>query len=124
MMRFDRDRWPPRERHAFNYIRIQRPLCEEIGPTNLFSLSIKHVDKQASNRLAFGFRIRNASKLCQKKLFCINMNQRNIIVIFKERYDLFSLRHSQQPMVDKHARQLITNRLMNQHGSHCRVDAA
>ena len=52
------------------------------------------------------------------------VDQRNVVMVAKQPDHLFGFAKSHQAVIDEHARQLVADRLMNQHGRHGRIDPA
>src|SRR5690606_18304768 len=52
VMRFDRDRRTAGERNAFDHVRVERALHQEVGAAELLGFFLEHFDEEAANGLA------------------------------------------------------------------------
>ena len=85
---------------------------------------LEHIDKQPPDDFAFGFGIGLAVQFPQKQLLFIRVDQLHVIVIAEHFDHLRGFIFAQQPVVDKHAGELITNGLMDQNGGNRAVHSA
>ena len=91
---------------------------------DLLRFRFEHIDEQPSDGLALLFGIGNAGELTQKLLRCVDVDQRNIVVMAEQVDDGFGLVEPQQAVIDEHAGELIADRFMDQHGGDRQIDAA
>ncbi len=115
VMALDRDARPAGKAHAFDNIRIQRPLSEKISPTDFLCFIFKDFDEGLADEFAFDLWIGQPGKPVQEQRLGIYMHERNIIGPAKQRHDLIRFAAAHQPVVDEHACQLIANRFMDEH---------
>jgi hypothetical protein len=108
----------------FNHIRINRPLGEPFCVRQLLRFELKHLDKLASDDLAFSLRIGDAFEMSEELLRCVHMNDLDAQIACKRLHDLLRLVQSEQSVINKHTGQLIPDRPMQQRGNHRRIDTA
>ena len=128
-MRFNRHRGAAAERHAFDHVRVKRALRQEFwraAPVlrDFFRLGIECLDEQPSDCLALDLGVFDALQRAEEKLMRLDVMQRNIIVVAKQRHHFRSLALAQQAVIDEDASERVADRLMNQHGRDGAVDAA
>ena len=128
-MRFDRHRGAAAERHAFDHIRVKRALSQKFwraAPVlrDLLCFRLEGLDEQPSDRLALDLGVLDALQRAEEKLVRLDMMQRNIIVVAKQRHHFRSLALAQQAVIDEDASERVADRFMNQHGGDRAVDAA
>ena len=87
-------------------------------------MTLEDIDEEPSDGLALFLRVGDACELAQEQLAFIGMDQGDVVVIAEESDDLISLVHAHHAVVDEDACQLIADGLVDQNGSHGRIDAA
>ena len=97
---------------------------EELGPAHLMRVFLEHVDEQAADGLALGLGVGNPLKRAKEQSTFVGVDQRDGVGVAEHGDDLFGLSQPQQPVVDEDAGQLVTDRLMDQHGRDGTVHAA
>src|SRR5690349_17076546 len=108
---------------AFDYIRIQRPLRQEISPASARGFLLEYINKQPPNRLSLCLRIINAVERSQEQVRCIPMDQPDVEPVSKGPHHLLGFALAQQPRIDKNATKLLAKCLMDQHRGDRGVDA-
>ena len=83
MVRFDRDRWPAGERHAFDDVGIERALRQELGAADFFGFGLEHLDEIFADNLALSFRIGDAGQRGEELLGGIDVHKGDIVVVAK-----------------------------------------
>ena len=124
VMRFDRHRRPASERDTFDHIRVKRALGEEICTAQLLRFLFEHGDKLAADKFALFLRIGDAIKARHKALLCIHDDERDIVMIAKQAFDLLALVHAQQSVIDENAGELVANRFVDQDRGDRAIDPA
>jgi hypothetical protein len=66
----------------------------------------------------------DALELVEEHFLGFDVDQRDVVAVAEQRHDLLRFAESQQAVIDKHARELLADRLMDQHGRNRAVDAA
>src|SRR5581483_5896183 len=111
---------------AFDYVGIERALCQEGNRTLLLlqalSLFLEDTNKLFSNDLAFLFWIDDIRQTGQETLACVNDNQGNVQVTTESINDLFPLSSTEQASIDKDTGQLIAYRFMHKQGCNGRIN--
>ena len=110
-------------RHAFDHVRIERPLSEEIERAQPGRLRFEDVDERAPDDLALLLRIGHATEPLEEQLRGVDEVQRQ----FQALEPAADLRRFVQPhhaVVDEDARQAIPDRAMDQHRRNGGIDAA
>ncbi len=90
MVRLDRDRRTAGKRNAFDNVRIERALHEEIRTAELLCFFLEHFDEETANRLALLFRIGFAFQLTDETISSINENERQVVMFAEHFNDLVS----------------------------------
>ena len=124
VVRLDRHRGAAGEGDALDHVGIERALRQEIGAADLLGLRIEHVDEQPADGLALLFGIGDALELAEEKLRCINMHQRDVVVMPEQVDHGLGLVEAQQAVIDEDAGELVADRLVDQHGGDRGIDAA
>ena len=124
MVAFDRDRWPAGEADAFDHIGVKRALGQEIRAANFLGLFVEYVDEFRADKLTLRLRVGDARQARHEPFLGIDDDQRDIIMVAEQGFDLCAFVHAQQAMVDKHAGQLIANGFVNQDRGDRAVHAA
>src|SRR3546814_2650476 len=75
VMALDRHRRAAGEAHAFDNIRIERALSEEIGPADPARFLVEHVNEGLADELALGLGIGEPLKPVQEQPFRLHMDQ-------------------------------------------------
>ena len=96
---------------------------QEIRATNLFGLGFEHLDEQPPDGLALLFRIADARQFTEELLGSIDVHQWNIEGAAEQRDDLVRLIEPHQAVIDEYARELIADRLVQEHRGNRTVDA-
>src|SRR5208283_311779 len=110
-------------------IRVKRALRQKFwraAPVSrdLLRLGFKCLDEQPSDRLALDLGVFDALQRAEEKLMRLDVMQRNIVVVAKQRHHLLGLALAQQAMIDEDTSERVANRLMDQHGGDGAIDAA
>ena len=116
VVRLDGDRGPAGERHALDHVGIERALRQEFGAAELLRLGVEHVDEQPADGLALRFRVGDAGERVEEQRLGIDVDERNVVAVAKQRHDLLRLGQPQQAVIDEHAGELLADRLVDQHG--------
>src|SRR5690606_6619261 len=114
VVRLDRDRRTAGKRNAFDNIRIERALHEEICAAELLGFFLEHFDKEATNCLARLFRIGFAFQLTDETISSINENEWQVVMFAKHFNNLASFVFTHQPVINQNTGQLITNSFMRE----------
>ena len=113
-----------RRRSAFDNIRIQRSLDQEIHCADFFRFRLKDPNKFFPNNLAFALRFRYAGDSLQKTLGGIDMHQIDMKLVAESPNDLLRFIFAHEAVIDEYASQLVADRPMHQYRRHRRIDAA
>ena len=124
VMRFDRHRRPAGEADAFDHIGIERALREEIRPAQLCRLFLEYGNKFAANKFALFLWVSDTIKARHKAFLGIHHDQRDVVMIAEQFFDLFAFVKAQKPVIDENAGELIADRLMDQDCSNRAINPA
>ena len=124
VMRLDGDRGAAGERDALDHVRVERSLREEVGAADLLGLGVEHVDEQFADGLALLFGVLDAGQRLEEDLTVVDVDERNVVAVAEQRDDLLRLAKPQQAVIDEHASELLTDRLVDENRGDRRVDAA
>src|SRR3546814_5700736 len=80
-MALDRHRRAAGEAYAFDNIRIERALSEEIGPADPARFLVEHVNEGLADELALGLGIGEPLKPVQEQPFRLHMDQRDAVML-------------------------------------------
>jgi hypothetical protein len=116
MVALDRHARPAGEADAFDHVRIERALGEEIGPADCLRLGLEHGDELGA--------VGDSLKPAEEIVAGVHVHQRDLVASAEQRHDLLRLIRSHQPMIDEHAGQLVADRLVDQNRRDRAVDPA
>ena len=107
--------------HALDDIGIDGALGQPTGAFNLLSLCVEDINKGGTYSLAFGLRVGYTSQFLKEQRSGMNADdiQSHFLIGVEH---ILKLVLAKQAVVDKDAGQALTNRLVEQHGSHRAVD--
>ncbi len=91
---------------------------------DLPGLRLEHVDEQLADGLALDLRVGDAGERRQELRLRLHVDERDVVAVAKQRHHLAAFTEAQQAVIDKHAGELVVDRLMDQHGRDGGVDAA
>src|SRR5262245_23725503 len=123
-MRLDRYRRSTNERNALDYVGVERALGEKFRASSFPGFLFENVDEELADGLALLLGILDAGERLEERFGRIHVHKRNVVTVKKKGHDLLRLSETHQAMVNKDAGQLFADRLMDQHGCHCGIDAA
>ncbi len=123
MVGLDRHAGSTKRTDALDHIGIECALGEEIGAADLAGLLLEDIDEELADGLALGFRVRHAVERAEKGFARIHMHQRDVVIAAEERDDFLAFMGTHQAMIDIDTSELVTDGLVDQHGSHRAVDA-
>ena len=108
---------------AFQNVRIDGTLGQELDAFQLFRFFRKHFDKFAADDLTFGFRITDSCQLTQETFCRVHVDQVGFHLITEHFDDLFRFPFAQKPVVHMHTHQLLSYRFNQQRGHNGRIHA-
>ena len=120
----DRHRRPAGEADAFDHVRIERALGEEVGAADLLRFGLEHVDELGADELALRLGVGDAGEAAEEVRARVHVDQRDVVAVAEQRNDLLRLAEPHQAVVDEDAGQLIADRFVDQHRGDRAVDAA
>ena len=94
---------------TFKYIRIDRALRKELYSVKFTSFFLKYSDKLFAYNFPFLLRLGNTCELIKESVYCININQISIHLVFENLNDLFRLTFSEQSMIYMYANELFSD---------------
>lgn len=118
VVRLDRHRGAAGEGDAFDDVRIERALGEEIGAAELLGLFLEDLDEETADDLALGLRIADAFELADEAIGSVDMEQMEVVVLLEHGDDVRRLVLAHQTMVDEDAGKLIPDRFVDEESCH------
>ena len=118
VMAFDRHRWPAGERYGLNHIGIERALRKEIRTADFLGLFFKDIDEFTADKLALFLWVGHTRKASHKAFLGIDHDQRDVIMVAEQAFDLLTFVQTQQAMIDKYTGQLLANGFVDQDRGH------
>ena len=118
VVRLDGHRRAADEGHAFDHIRVERALGQEVRPTHLLRLVLEDVNKGGADDLALLFGVGHAFELVEEQLLRIHMHQLDVVVIAEQRHHFLRLAHAHHARINEHAGELVADGLVQQYGDH------
>ena len=97
---------------------------QEISAADFLRFFFEHIDEFAADEFAFLFGVGDARQSRHEALFCVHDDERDIIMVAEQGFDLFAFIHAQQAVVDKDASELRANCFVNEDRRNRTVDAA
>ena len=85
---------------------------------------LEHVDEQPPDGLALDLRVAHPFERAKKQRALVGVDQRDVVGVAEHGQNLLCLAQPQQPVVHENAGQLVTDRLVDQHGGNGTVDPA
>uniref|UniRef100_A0A0N4ZGT3 NAD-specific glutamate dehydrogenase n=1 Tax=Parastrongyloides trichosuri TaxID=131310 RepID=A0A0N4ZGT3_PARTI len=110
--------------HALDHVGVEGALGQEGGAFDLGGLAVEHLDEDAADGLALGFRVRNPGQLAEEFLRRINVHQRDVVVLAEQGRDLLGLVLAHQAGVHEDTGQLIANSFMDKQCCNGRIHTA
>src|SRR4029078_3079905 len=97
-------------------------LSQKFGAADFPRFVLEDVDEILADRLALGLRVRHARQRIQETLGSVNVDKRNVVVVAEKADDFVRFAEAHQPMINKHASQLVADRLVNENRRDGAVD--
>ena len=113
----------PDDRHAFDHVRVERALPEEVEVAELLRFGLEHVDERRADGLALRLRVGHARQPVEEQLHGIGEDERQLHA-FEATLDLLRFVLPHHAVVDEDARQPIADGAVDEHRRDGRVDAA
>ncbi len=107
-----------------DHVRVQRPLRQEVRVREVGAGVLEHIDKALPDALALLLGVIDPRQLAQEQLRRVRDPQVDLEMVAEGRLDQPPLALAQQPVVHEHARELVPDRLVQQHRRHRRVHPA
>ena len=109
---------------GFDHVRVDGALGEVVHIGQRGGFFVEHVDEQAADDLALGFRVVHAVQGLHEAFFGVHSNDLDAEVLGEHAHHLITFVQTQQAVVDEHAGELIADGLVQQGGNDGRIDAA
>jgi hypothetical protein len=81
VVRLDGHRGAAGEGDAFDHVRIERALGEEIGAADLLGLFLEHLDEEPADGLALLFRVGLAFERVDEGVGRVHMDERDVVML-------------------------------------------
>ncbi len=124
VMRLDDVRLAGGRAGRFDHVRIDRALRQPLDALELVRLFVEHLDELAADDLALLFRVADTVQRVEEALGRVDAYHANTQVVAERVHHLVALVVAQQPVVDEHAGELVTDRFVKKRGNDGRIDAA
>ena len=109
---------------AFDHIGVKRALGQVIERSEPLALLFEHPDELGADDLALLFRIGDAVQLADEPLASIDVLHMDVELPIEEVHEELGLTLPHEALVDEHAGELITDRLLEQEGEGGRVNSS
>ena len=96
---------------------IDRALAEELDASELLGLLLEHADELAADALALQLRIGDALRLLQEARLGVDLDEVDAELALEDLLDLLRLVEAHAAVIDKHAGEVLADRLVQQHGA-------
>ncbi len=111
---------------AFHYVRINRPLNQEVHGSDFLRFLFENPDKLFTDNLAFFLRLCHPGQLVIKPLLGVDPNKIQIVRTGRaeHRFHFVAFVFTKQPVIHEHAGQLLAHCLGQEHRRDRRIHAA
>ena len=123
-MRFDLVRRALLRRFAFDDVRVERALREEVDRAQRARLLLEHGDELRPYGASLALRVRHAFEGADEPLRRVDVHEIQAEVALEHGADALRLLAPEQAVVNEDAGQLLADRLVDEFGGHCGVHAA
>ncbi len=97
---------------------------EEIRAADFLGFFLKDIDELAADEFALFLRVGFARETGHEAFLGIDHDERNVVMVAEQCFDLLALVHAEQAVVDKDAGQLLANRFVNKDRRDRAIDPA
>ncbi len=118
VVQLDRGSRSVRIRAAFDDIRVQRSLGKKVRVFDLLCFGLEAIDESVSDATSFLLRFTDAGQRVQEPVFGVDNVQIGFEVFGELSNHQALFIFSEQPVVDQNARQLRSDRFVEQRGNH------
>jgi len=108
----------------FDHVRVNGPLRQPPGVVEPARFGLENLDELAADDLAFLFRVGDALEVAEEAGSGIDVNDLDAEIAGEGLHHLLGFVEAQEPVINEHAGQLVTNRAMDQRCGDRGVDAA
>src|SRR5437868_12342587 len=109
---------------GLDHVGVQRPLNEKPHVTELPRFLLENANELLADDLSLLLRILDAGETRQETLLRIDVSKRHMEVTSESLDDLLGFVFAQEPVIDEHARELISNGLVHEQRRHGGVHAS
>jgi hypothetical protein len=93
-------------------------------PADRLGFRLEDVDERTADELALRLGVGDARKPGHERFLGVDVDERDVVMVAEQRDDLVRFATAHQAVVDEHARQLLADRLVDQHRRDRRIDPA